>query len=537
MASRSNKIQHVLGGGLASDFGTRAQVAVEGGVATIPFLLEAKDIVYTLDGGFRKLGGTQRFATLGAPVTALHDYWYSSLGTNLQKRIALAGGILFADAADDNYQQIATGYGETTRLNFAQFDDDLIICSSDKEKMPVVYDGSTAEDVGTNTPNGRFSVVHKNRLWMAGDPSAPSTVFFSETLPNGPRGDWNSGDAGSIQINPGDGDEIRCMVSYKDNLFIFKGPHKGSIHRIEGTSPTGSDPFARRDFLVKGLPAISPNATFLYQDDLAFMTADGDIHGLKATAAYGDFGAAALTAQISTLLRDRISRQHLWKAESVNWPGRGIALTVVPADGESYPNIILAMDYRFGTPRWAIWEDYDCCSMAQIVDSQKDNALTVFLGGYDKGIRRIDQPDYANRNPTGLGYAAMTGRVTTPWISYGGAQSRFTLESASIYAKPDGYSTVTFGWSRDGKKQQTETLSAQGGDLLGTTFILGSSILGYNEARVRHVRTETGGEFNQIQYEISNGSLDDATDPATGHSMTINGFEVMISGGVESLEN
>ena len=54
-------INHIIGGGWSSDKGATANAEVsQSGIATIPFLLNAENIYYTLDGGWRKVGGTSR---------------------------------------------------------------------------------------------------------------------------------------------------------------------------------------------------------------------------------------------------------------------------------------------------------------------------------------------------------------------------------------------------------------------------------------------------------------------------------------------
>jgi len=540
MASQSGRARYALAGGLASDFGSSVQVTSDGGLIAIPFLLEAKDIYYTLNGGVRKIGGTERlgaaFGTGG--IDSLHDYWYTVLGAPIQKRVAYASnGNLYVDNADGVFASITSTMAMGAKVYFSQFDEDLIILSSGAD-VPQVYDGSTLETLGTNTPNGSFAAVYKNRLWMAGVPSTPSTVYYSKTLPDGPRGDWGGADSGTIQINPGDGDSIRGLVSYKDNLFIFKGPNRGSIHRIEGSSPTGSDPFARRDFLEKGLPTDSPNGFFLVRDDLAFITSDGEIHSLKSTASFGDFNESSFSLPINRLLHERVSRTSLFRADTATWSTKGLALIAIAFDGSTRNNMILAMDYRFDPVRWALWEDYNATTLARVVDIPQGRDGTVMIGGSDNVVRRIDRVDAANHATTGGTYAAITGRITTPFLAHGGPQDQFTLQAASVNARPDGIGTITFGWSWDGQRAQTETFAAQGdASTLGASFIMGSSILAYNESRSRHVRTETGGEGNQIQYQISNGTLGSTSNPGSGHRMELEGFETVLSGPVESLEN
>ena len=538
MPSNDVSISHRIAGGLASDFGTTARVQPEVGGVDIPFLVEAKDIFYTLDGGFRKVGGSKIVSTgsgSSASVDSLYDYWFSVSGTPMQQLISYAGKKIFADYGTGTGTVIKSDMSANGKLHFSQFDEDLIITSSITNDVPLVYNGSTIETLGTNAPNGQFSAVFKNKLWMAGDPENPSRLYYSLSLPDGPRGDWLAEGAGTIDINPGDGDEIRGLVSYKDNLWVFKGPNRGSIHRIEGNSPAD---FARRDFLDAGLPAVAPNGFFLFQDDLGWITADGEVHGLKATASYGDFNESSLTRPISKLIQSRVNRSALFRSDAVSWSSRGLVLFSMPFDGSDKPNFILSMDHRFGAPRWATWEDYDVRSIANVIDVPAKRSHTVFLGGSTTNVvRRIDTGDTANETDTPGTYTAITGRVRTPYLGYGGARERFNLSALSVVSEPDGISTVTVAWSRDGKPTQSETLPAQGGDLLGSTFVVGSSILGRSESRARHRRTETGGEFNQIQFEISNGVLTTATEPETGQSMRINAFEALLSRSAESLEN
>jgi hypothetical protein len=66
----------------------------------------------------------------------------------------------------------------------------------------------------------------------------PSRLYYSANVD--PE-DWVGVGSGSIDIDINDGDMITGIASYQDNLFVFKGPNKGSIHRITGSSPTGSD--------------------------------------------------------------------------------------------------------------------------------------------------------------------------------------------------------------------------------------------------------------------------------------------------------
>ncbi len=508
------------------------------GLVEIPFLTEAKDVFFTLDGGVEKIGGSSligpRIDTVG--IDSMYDFWYSISQDVFHRRIAQIGASIYSDNGDGNYTLIATQNSHDKKIFFAQFDNDLIISSPALTDVPTVYDGSTVATLGTNTPNFAFSAVHKNRLWAAGDPDNPSTLYASETLPNGPRGDWDDLDAVTIQIDPGDGDGIRGLFSYRDNLFVFKGPNKGSIHRIEGSSPTGVDPFARRDFLRNGLPVDSPNGFFAFNDDLGFVTSDGGVHSLKSTASFGDFNEATISRPIQKFLRDNVGLSGLDRIDAVAWSEKGLVLITMPFGSSPVPNKILAMDFRFNPARWSVWDDYDAQSMARSKDTGDGSRPTVMIGGSDGAVRRIDQGGFRIEGAAGGTYTAITARIRTPLLNYAGSTDRFGLVSASLASQPDGLSTILFEWRRDSNPKQSVTFAGQAsGDLLGSTFVLGTSRLGYNETRFRHSRLgEAGGEFNQIAYQISNSSI---TSDEGGHSMEIHGFEVALTPSAQSLEN
>ena len=73
-----------------------------------------------------------------------------------------------------------------------------------------------------NMPVGYTIAVHKDRIWIAGDPSEPSRVFYSAVAPVGATADWDQPAAGFIDVNPGDGQYITHLQSYQDMLVIFK---------------------------------------------------------------------------------------------------------------------------------------------------------------------------------------------------------------------------------------------------------------------------------------------------------------------------
>ena len=59
MASKTQFVQHIFGGGWATDFGPSVQTVFDqNGQLVLPFLVDAENVLYEFDGGPHKMPGT-----------------------------------------------------------------------------------------------------------------------------------------------------------------------------------------------------------------------------------------------------------------------------------------------------------------------------------------------------------------------------------------------------------------------------------------------------------------------------------------------
>lgn len=535
MAGKRKYVKHLFGGGWAPDFGPNTDVGPNDvGHVLLPFLVNAENTVYELDGAPHKVGGTTKLNATelesGAAVTGLFDFWIQGIaGTPTQHRVIAVGTKFKADDADGVFADIFTGKVSGAIPDFEIFDDLLIISNDASADVPMSWDGTTAQNLAGTPPNFGFSTLHKNHLFAAGVKSAPSTLFFS--APFDPE-DWIGAGSGNIKIDPDDGDAITAIISHKNVLFIFKGPHKGSIHTLTGSS---SSDFARDDF-IKSLGAVSQRTTIPFKDDVLFMWSDGTIRSLTATQQFGDFRENALSVPINReYLNKRLTFNQLKKAQAVNDDINGYALFSIPSDGASSNNTILMMDYRFLTAdkpaRWALWPAYNNVScLASIIDPT-DSDKRIIMGGHDDGfVRKLNT---VNRSLDGM--TAINYKITTPFLNYASADKMKTLSGGglSIAVKNDG--DVVYGWTRDTAAQQSVNIS-QGGvsDVLAPAatnqFTLGTSQLGGSLFSEQFsALDEEGGEFRSIQFEVTNAVVNEDVE--------IHGIGAFLSIGAESTEN
>ena len=339
-------ITHKFGGGWATDFGPTAYNSPDqNGQMIVPFLKDARNIVYEFDGGVHKAPGTDNLngsaLESGAAVRGITDYWrQGTVDSAAQRRVIHISTKIKADQGDGIFADIFTGMNSSSIPQYSTFDDLLIIGSSATADLPRSWDQTTAQNLTGSPPNFSFSVSHKNHQFGAGVFTNPSRLYFSRPLD--PE-DWTGTGSGSIDIDPSDGDMITALVSHKDNLWVFKGPNRGSIHRISGSVLAD---WARTTF-VQGLPVPWVHSTFKFGDDLGFITTNGSVHSLKATAAFGDYNQAWLSYPINKYMQENLNNSRARFFTTATDPNRGYVWMGITPSGQTTNTRYLIMDYRF----------------------------------------------------------------------------------------------------------------------------------------------------------------------------------------------
>lgn len=531
MASRRTGIRHIFAGGLATDFGPSTTVEIGAdGIARLPFLTRAENIVYELDGGIRKAPGAAKINASalesGAVIHGAFDCWFSgTTGSATQHRIISIGAKIKKDDADGTFTDLFTGLSSGAVPSFAMLED-LLIIGLHSTDVPKSWDGSTAQNLAGSPPNFGIVTRHKNRLWAADVWAYPSRLYYSPLLDpeNTTAEGW-----GHIDIDPDDGDVITGLYSHLGDLIVFKGPYVGSIHRIQGSAPTGSDAFRKPDGLKRGVSAAWQNLIFPVGDDLGFMWANGTVHTLKAVEAYGDYNSSMWTRPIQTL----ISRINFARMKN-HWAATGgcrtgdTVLFSLSMDGASANNFTLGMDNRFDPPRWFTWPAYENASIASMVDASASNRRCFMAGGTDGFVRKYYQLARVIDESTPISM-----HVKTPAIDYNEPFLTKTLGAGYLEFVPKNAGDIGFFIRRDSQSRQDFSVSQGAGDPLGTVagtqFTLGTSELAAGEAVKSFFQFEDGGDFRQIIYEFEN---DEA-----GEDVEIHSFGISIEVGAESHEN
>ena len=487
MPAPDTAIRHNFAGGFASDYGSMAEIEFEGSAVRIPYLVRCENFFFEANRSIHKIGGTSKYnATTiesGEEIRGLFEYVRMGTGgSQTIKKVVHAGTKVLKDDNDGAFTSIITGLVNNAVPNYTVCEDSLIIASDSGVDVPYKWDQTTAAVLGGSPPTFAFSVVHAGRLFAAGNPALPSRLYYS-SLQN--FDEWNgTGDSGSINVDPNDGDRITGIYPYRGGLVVFKGPNFGSIHFIAGLTPST---FSRTQF-SRGVSCAWQNTIFPYANDLGFVAADGTIRSLSATEKFGDLEETHLSKAISSWVRDHVNPEQLRKAWAATDHGRGYVLFTLPIDGSSIPNQTLMMDFRFGEPWFSLWNATPGWSVARISDPNSRGRPILATGGNDGFVRKLQQIDRTVDTST-----AISAYAKTPSHFGLGMQQHGTSELTFSLINP--VATTSFD------------VNASTGAMLDS-FELDVDVLA-GDAYLTFWSDATGGpgQAREFAYEISNTEL------------------------------
>ena len=486
--------------------------------------IDAENTVFESSGAARKWGGTSRLnssALSGTPtVTGFFDYWTAgAAGTMTGTAVIQAGtnvfkmdrsGSVLDGTCDDITGAVTITSGSLP--TYTVLNDRVIVTTSAGDAPYTWTQTGNAAALGGTPPAARVCTTHVNRVWMANRNANPSRLYYSASLD---PTDWTGADTGNIDIDPNDGDVILGLASYFNRLVIFKGPNFGSIHVITGTSPTGSDAFARR-VVMRGVPISSHRSLVPVGNDLWFVTPLG-IYALQNTEQYGDHRLVFIGDKIQNFWKNSVNKTRLNQAVGVYYPERGLVVFSLPRSGQTNNDATLLFHPFLQNRVSLVTRGAACLGIAQ----GASNARILHAGRYSNGF--VDLEDRETRELAGS--TAYTMKVTTPALTLAQGDRQVALKQMWLRLRPRG-GDVSISVSRDNNTAQTLTFSqASSGGLLGTD-VLGSFIL--------------GGRFQVPNLQLIEGPCRTATVQLTqgslGGDLELLEFGLRIEGGDARME-
>lgn len=254
-------------------------------------LTSANNVVYDADGAVSRRRDMRRVngsASIGAGITGGFAFKRSDVPFHTIIVGTDNGSLLILG---DPPITLATGLTANRRWSFAAFNDVVICCNG--ADAPRTWDGAaTIATLGGSPPStGSVVCVHRNRVWML-DNDEPSRLSFSAL---NTHDDWTAvSDAGSIFINPNDGQSLTGMMSLLSGELVLQKPN--GLYRVQGA--TYSDITVSPVSSGAAIGGYSFQA-FLQAANDAWFASTAGIHTLSGVQQFGDLREALVSYRLS----------------------------------------------------------------------------------------------------------------------------------------------------------------------------------------------------------------------------------------------
>lgn len=514
----SQWVNHSFGGGWATDYGQTFYGSPDGSDLVLPWLNKAENITYTLDGRIASAPGTTTLSAASPPMLPLRSMVngdtlirglapYTLTGSSATTIISVGEDLFKYDGAAFSRIGSVTPSVYTNNICFSQFNDFLVI-AQDGPVAPQSWDGTTFQPLAGGPTSFAITHKHRGRQWGANTDANPSRLYYSVS---GDPEDWVGVGSGSIDVDPGDGDEITGIYSFQGELFIFKGSTNLSIYRLTGS--TSSD-FALVPF-TRNISAAWQTSIFQYNDDLIFWSPYGSLHSLKTTDRYGNFVQSYLNYPILSWCQEHMGgAPDRWQGAVDPRKGYGAFnffdthARTSPQYGVNANNMTMMMDFRFMNeqnpyPRFALWPYLQCHSVG-LTGSESGNPR-FWMGDEWGDIHSFDQVWTVDSSGNTYGHrdTFIRSNVTTPFLSYGPPVEVKTITHVSVNLSPTSHDTtsVRFHYANESGGVSVMDLDRGFGVPLGT-FVLDTDSLAVESSRVISYEPMVG-EFRAAQYSLT----------------------------------
>jgi hypothetical protein len=396
--------------------------------------------------------------------------------------------------------------GPLDRCQLATFNNLLIWSMTGTGNVPKQWDPNVDdeyEDLWGNPPDFSFFREHQGSL-ITNDKTDLDRAHYSSPFN---QWEWQGlGDSGAVDTDPGDGDEYGITAispTFKGDLFITKRTKHYRVIGILGDHELRP--------MSKALGAESHLSMIpVDYDDLLYVSKRG-FESIMDSDRYGEFEGQNLSKSIQATFSE-FALNSLKYVQGEYLPSLNSAVWSVVENGETSPSALYFVNLSDReNPRWYRWPDVDCWSVGcRVVSGTK----RLLIGTSDSRLMLAQRGTYTDFSSTAINYNIKSGTI------YPGNDPRGLKRFLSLgfYYRPSGQFTFTVNLKVDGLPTQSYTFSETStGDLLGTSFTLGSSELGYAKPFGPYVIGIEG---------IGRGLTIEITNNDTGELVELYGLEI-----------
>lgn len=482
------------------------------GMTTVGRLADGSNFIVDISGTKRKHPGIERrvddesvVLTALGNSKGLHDYWYTSGSSKIQKTCVIANGKLWADSNGNGTFSDFTGAVSlvtTDNVSIETFYGLMVMgFENNPGGIPQKFNGTTLGNLGGTPPNARYFRTWANRLWAAGIQGYPDRIDGS--VQDNPE-DWLIlNGAEQIYLDQGDQDPVGTTALFPPLFGRMVVGKRRSLYEIQP-----NDYLFSTRVLVSGIGCISHQATIAVDNDVYFPSERG-IHSLLMTDKYGEVETGFLTAPIQDWYQENISFRYGDNFRAIYAPEINSYLLAATTLGSSKNDVVLG--YNFALGEWFKWNE-QVSAFSKYVD-RRDGNKTKILMLDDEGRVGIIDTRKRGRTVTWFGEQRTT-QLTTGIIYPMGVQTEVTFSKTTCYYRPQTTgSNLTVSYLVNGKFIEDLTFSMEP---IASQSVIGSAIIGVDkiggQGVVKHVTRQMKGQGNAIEIVFTHTPVEDADD-------------------------
>lgn len=390
------------------------------------------------------------------------------------------------------------------------FNNRLQIALSGLGNLPIFFspDQFTKYQLLPNAPDMSTIWEFQGRMW-GNQKTDPDFVNYSPPFDDSTWG--GIGDSGGFFIGAGDGDPegITNGYKYKDLMVVSKLHNR---YRIVGDAPETYTVEA----ITEGLGNEGALSIPVDETDVVFLSHRG-IHSQAATDSYGDTSSKYLSANIKPTFNQWESS--LLKFSQGAWiPELNSFAISVAEQGQPEQNAVWLYNVQIQVPNspspgaWYRWPGISCTALSR---RYIDAAYKLIFGTSDgRIIQSQKQNSFTDFGDAGIPYRVKTGTVYCD----NDPQTFKAYKKVSLLYRPKGNFSFNVSIKIDNFPAQAFSFNQISGlDLLGETFILGSSLLG---------SSATLAPFTFSMDGVGRGFTMEITQPSQEEQIEVWGFMI-----------
>jgi hypothetical protein len=374
---------------------------------------------------------------------------------------------------------------------------------------------ATAGTLGQPGPAASFMREHLGRIFC-NDKSNTDLLHYCET---GNHTKWLGwGDSGAFPIGEGDGDPLGLtgiFPTFQGDTFVGK---QTKLYRLTGNSPD----FINIQLISDGIGVESHNSiAAIDQDDVMWVSSKG-VHSLSASNNYGDFSSSYVSVDIQKTFNDSFDRSRLRFVQAAYLPQiNSIAFAVTENSPKGLSLTTTSVNnaiwlYNINIKAWYRWSDIPCQALAVVNDTDKRR---FYIGTHTGRIAKTFTDNLYDISSGGVNTAIAFRLVTGQLFVDSNPYTVKGFKRFILFYKPHGTHNINVNVRIDNfalDSSNSLSFNAIGSSaVLGTTFTLGQSVLGYDVVL---------GPYAQSIDGIGRGCKIEITELGINEDVEIQGF-------------